>query len=121
MQDASAYPSSQKNCASATDKPEIQKTPDKIRGRYVHIPANRPAAPLLHSPWLPWAVAFLVAMLFFQRLGTVVEPKPESEAWKINGALAAVQDTNAEVQVKGLEKWGSLKSSGTISKVAEVM
>ena len=121
MQEASAYPSAQKNCPSQAFKQAFGQTPDKIRRQYAHVNANSRAAPPLHSTWLLWMVPFFVAMLCFHLSDTVAEPKPESEAWKINGALAAVQDTNTEVQVKGLEKWGGLKSSGTISKVAEVM
>ena len=94
MQEASAYPSAQKNCPSQAFKQAFGQTPDKLRRQYAHVNANSRAAPPLHRTWLLWMVAFFVAMLCFHLSDTVAEPKPESEAWKISGSIYAtsVQD-----------------------------
>ncbi|MFQ5794145.1 MAG: HEAT repeat domain-containing protein [Candidatus Bipolaricaulia bacterium] len=61
-----------------------------------------------------WLLAFLLTVLFFPLFGNTAEPKPEAETWKINGALAAFEDSNPEVQAKALDKLREFKSLGTI-------
>jgi hypothetical protein len=121
MQEPRAYPSSKQDGVSLNCKQQLRHVPNKLRDRYAHIKADSLPAWPLHSPWLLWTVALPIVVFFFRLSTAVAEPKPESETWKINGALAAVQDVNAEVQVKGLEKWRALKSPSTISRVTDAL
>jgi len=87
-------------------------------GRGNNIKAVGSHGGMFRSAWRVELLAFLLAALVLVLSCRIAGPKPETETWRVKGALAALEDPNPKVWVKALNKLGELRSPGTADKIA---